>query len=158
MPIRQIPNWLIGSILVVASIGFLDAAYLTAKRFTGSALNCYFFGGCDAVNASPYSVVFGIPLSLYGSVFYLLVILSTVAYLLYHSSRAWQALVILTSAGFLFSLYSTFLQALVIKAWCFYCVVSAATSTANFILMLVGWKKYSSKTESANESVPARPA
>lgn len=140
-----IPNLLVGAILLVAFIGFADAAFLTAKRFAGSPLTCYFFGGCDAVNASPYSVLFGVPLSLFGTIFYLAVILAAVFYL----DKKWPlsgiALMALTAIGFLFSIYTFSLQAFVIKAFCFYCVVSAVCATVNFILMSVAWKKYFTK-------------
>lgn len=141
-----IPNLLVGAILVVAFIGFLDATYLTAKRFTGSPLTCYFFGGCEKVNASPYSLIFGVPLSLYGSLFYLAVVLSAVAYLQKKQVIVAKLLMGLTTAGFLMSMYFFYLQAFVIGAYCFYCVVSIFTSSTNFILMLVAWKKYFTKT------------
>lgn len=148
-----IPNIFTGAILAIGFVGFLDATYLTAKRFTGSALNCYFFGGCDAVNASPYSLMLGIPLSLYGSIFYLLVVLSAVAYLQYKKPIFGKAMMVLTILGVLFSGYFLFLQAVVIKAYCFYCVVSVVTSTTNFILMSVAWKKYFSRPKEFPASV-----
>ncbi len=144
-PYGIIPRLLGAIVLVLAFVGFIDASYLSAKRLLGSPLNCYFFGGCDAVNASPYSILFGVPLSLYGSVFYLLVVLFAVAYL--QNSRpvfVWF-LMALTAIGFLFSGYFIFLQQFVIKAYCFYCVVSAVVSTSNFVLMLYGWKGYFTK-------------
>lgn len=144
-PYGIIPNTIVWAILVVGFVGFIDASYLTAKRFTGSALNCYFFGGCDAVNASPYSLMLGVPLSLYGSIFYLLVVLSAVAYLQYKKPLFGIALMVLTTLGLIFSGYFLFLQAVVIKAYCFYCVVSVVTSTTNFILMSVAWRKYFSR-------------
>jgi uncharacterized membrane protein len=150
-PYGTIPNILTGAILAVGFIGFLDASYLTAKRFTGSALNCYFFGGCDAVNASPYSLMLGVPLSLYGSIFYLLVVLSAVAYLQYKKPVFGIALMVLTTLGLIFSGYFLFLQAFVIKAYCFYCVVSVVTSTTNFILMTVAWRKYFSKPAATDQ-------
>jgi uncharacterized membrane protein len=142
-----IPNILAGAILVVGFAGFIDASYLTAKRMLGSPLTCYFFGGCDAVNASPYSLMFGVPLSLYGSIFYLLVVLSSVAYLQHKKPIFGIALMILTTLGFVFSGYFLFLQAVMIKAYCFYCVISVGTSTTNFILMSVAWRKYFYKPE-----------
>lgn len=144
----KLPNFTAWAILLVAFVGFLDATYLTAKRLTGSALHCYFFGGCDAVNGSPYSTLFGQPLSLYGAFFYLLVLLTTVYYLQTKSSNASKSLVFLTAFGFFFACYTFSLQAFVIKAWCFYCVLSMGTSSVNFTLMLVAWwRDYFSKTE-----------
>lgn len=140
-----IPNILVGAILLIAFIGFADAAYLTAKRFAGSPLTCYFFGGCDAVNSSSYSLLFGVPLSLFGTFFYLAVIIAAVFYLDKKWPIAGLVLMFLTTLGFLFSVYTFSLQAFVIKAYCFYCVVSAVCATTNFILMSVAWKKYFTK-------------
>ena len=145
MPYKTIPNAFAWAILAVGFLGFVDALYLTAKRFLGSPLQCYFFGGCDAVNSSPYSNLLGIPLSLYGSVFYLLVVLTAVYYLQSKNPVAVKALMALTSLGLLFACYTFSLQAFVIKAYCFYCVLSMVTSTANFVLMFIAWKKYFSK-------------
>ena len=144
----KLPNFISWAVLLVAFAGFLDATYLTAKKFTGSTLNCYFFGGCDAVNASPYSNLFGQPLSLYGAVFYLLVLLTTVYYLQTKNSNASKLLVFLTAFGFFFAIYTFSLQAFVIKAWCLYCVISMGTSSVNFALMLTAWwKDYFSRSE-----------
>ncbi len=137
-----IPNWLTGIILAVGFAGFIDASYITAKRFLGSPLTCYFFGGCDAVNASPYSLLFGVPISLLGSIFYLLVILLTVAYIQNKKPVVAKWMMVVTTLGFLFSMYFLSIQAFVIKAYCFYCVISVFTSTTNFILMCVAWKRY----------------
>lgn len=149
-----IPNIFAWAILAVGFIGFIDASYLTAKRMLGSPLNCYFFGGCDAVNASPYSLLLGVPLSMYGSIFYLLVVLSAVAYLQYKKPIFGKALMVLTTLGLLFSGYFLFLQAVVIKAYCFYCVVSVITSTTNFVLMTVAWRKYFSKPSMPVPNIP----
>ncbi len=140
-----IPNLLVGAILIIAFTGFLDAAYLTAKRLTGSALTCYFFSGCDKVNASPYSLIFGLPLSLYGSIFYLTVVLSAVAYIQKKQAFIAKTLMALTTLGFLLSMYFFYIQAFIIGAYCFYCVVSIFTSTTNFILMSFAWRKYFTK-------------
>jgi len=143
-----VPNALVAAVLAVGLIGFVNATFLTVKKFLGSPLTCYFFGGCDAVNASSYSYLFGLPLSLYGSVFYLLVVIAAALYLDKKLAVAIKALMILASMGFALSIYFLFLQQFVIKAYCFYCVVSAVSSTINFIIMLVIWKKYFSRPSS----------
>ncbi|XP_066359445.1 thiol-disulfide oxidoreductase LTO1-like [Miscanthus floridulus] len=58
----------------VAGLGFLETGYLTYLKLTGSEAFCPITGaGCGDVLDSDYSVVFGIPLPLFGLVTYGLV-------------------------------------------------------------------------------------
>jgi len=152
-----IPNILASAIGLLAFIGFLDSSYLTAKRFLGEPLTCYLFGGCDTVTASSYSVLFGIPLSIYGIVFYLAVLFSAMLYIQTKSPWFAYGLLGLTTAGFVLSGYFMLLQAFVIKAYCFYCVVSAAVSTFNFILMFFAWNRYFKKLPEEGDPTFAAP-
>jgi uncharacterized membrane protein len=108
---------------------------LTAKHYSGGGLKCPIFEGCDQVAASPYATVAGLPLALFGAVYYLAILLSVVAYL---DTRRESVLLLtawFTAVGFIASVWFVYLQVFVIQAICFYCMVSAATST---LLFLVG--------------------
>jgi protein-disulfide isomerase/uncharacterized membrane protein/rhodanese-related sulfurtransferase len=95
--------------------------------------------GCDAVRASPYAHLFGLPLPAFGVVNYAALALLILAEDLVSASlgRAIQyALAGITGGGFLFSLYLFSLQAFVIHAFCAWCEVSALVVTAIFVLSL----------------------
>lgn len=83
---------------------------------------------------SVYSEIFGVPISVLGMLFYgSLFLLSLFTYLT--NSKKWlvwasQA----TLAGFLTSLMLIYLQIYVIQQICFYCMISALTSTTLFIV------------------------
>ncbi len=139
---NALPSIIVSLIIVIAFVGFVDASYLTVKKYFGSPLTCYFFSGCDEVSSSPYSYIYGIPLSLFGTFFYLGVILSSVWYLQIRGALQAKLLFFLTTVGFIFSIYTFSLQAFVIKAFCFYCVVSFVCSVLNFLLLSYGWKRY----------------
>ncbi|MCX6734696.1 MAG: vitamin K epoxide reductase family protein [Candidatus Peregrinibacteria bacterium] len=141
----HLPKWLIWSLIIVSFIGFLDASYLTIAHYTGLALRCSVFSGCEQVTTSPYSVVLGIPVALMGVLYYLTILLAT---LFYYDSRksylpkyiAWA-----TNAGLAASVWFVFLQLFVIKAICQYCMISATTSTLLFIFGIIIIKQYGEK-------------
>src|SRR3989344_6927831 len=74
-------NWFSLSFLIVAAFGFADATYLTTKHFLGAPVACSILKGCEQVTTSPYSVIFGIPVALLGSLYYLTILILSVIYL-----------------------------------------------------------------------------
>lgn len=127
---------ILAGFIVFALIGFLDASYLTIQHYNNGILPCYVFTGCDLVTSSSYAVVAGIPISLLGAIYYLAIIISGILYLDTGIKKALRVLINLPIVGFLATLWLLFLQLFVIKAICFYCVISAITSTFIFILAL----------------------
>jgi uncharacterized membrane protein len=133
-------------IMIAALIGLVDALYLFAHRISGEPLSCGASGGCNIVAASPLSVVFGIPLSLLGIIFYFGIIV--LLFVRTHALRAYlekiiayhNALKLYATAGLLSSAYFTYLQAFVINAWCRYCILSAITTCIIFIFVFT-WKE-----------------
>jgi len=133
----QINKGLILAFTIVSFLGFLDATFLTAEHYLGLLLGCPIFGGCDKVISSPYSVVWGIPVALAGAVYYLAVFLLSVAYFDTKQVRPLEFAVYLTPLGLIASLWFLYLQAVIINALCFYCLISALTSTLLFIFGLL---------------------
>ncbi len=117
-------------LIVLSLVGLADAIYLTDMAFTGGTLVCDFEGlnGCNTVAQSAYSWVFGLPLALYGVMFYLAFL--AVLFLHQHlSARLYRkTLIILALIGVGFSTYFIYLQQFVIKALCVYCLGSALIS------------------------------
>lgn len=122
--------------LALSVVGFLDAVYLAIKTLFGSPITCYAFGGCDIVAQSKYSVLLGIPLSLLGAIFYAATIVLITYYLQRRTKRGLQNVVYVAIFGGLFSLYLFALQAFVINAWCFYCVISDTIGVISMILAI----------------------
>lgn len=143
----RLQTWLIGSIIALSLFGFADATFLFAKRIAGAPIPCVLgFTGCDEVAKSPYSVLFGIPLSLYGMVFYLTI--GALALLYADMKKLLFAKLLLGAAllGFSMSLYFLYIQGFVIKAFCIYCVISACISAVLFVLANI--LHYQARTES----------
>lgn len=126
--------------ITVAILGILDATYLTVIKFTGiKALCVEGIGDCWTVNQSRYSEWNGIPISLFGILTYLSIILiislqNRVKFLFDFGSIFVFGIAL---TGFFFSIYLTYLQFAVIKAVCPFCIISATTMTIVFILSLI---------------------
>lgn len=126
---------LVGLCILLAFLGFADSLFLLAKRLSGGAIPCTLgFTGCDEVSKSPYSVLFGIPLSLYGVIFYLGIGLLGVLYLDLKKKIFGNLLVLGTVVGFVLSLYFLYVQKFLIGAFCVYCVGSAVIATLLLVL------------------------
>ena len=130
---NSLPKILIGVIIFLAFLGFADSAFLLAKRLSGGPIPCALgFTGCDEVSKSPYSVLFGIPLSAYGMVFYLAIGLLGVLYLDTKKVLVAQLLALGTVFGFILSLYFLYVQKFLIGTFCVYCIASAIIATILF--------------------------
>lgn len=137
----RIPNWILWSIIALALVGFTDSAFLLAKRVSGAPIPCFITSGCDTVSKSPYSVLFGVPLSLWGVLFYLGIGFLALLYADTKNILVAKLIPLATTLGFLSSLYFIYIQKFKIGAFCIYCILSAIISTALFALGVIVYKK-----------------
>jgi uncharacterized membrane protein len=136
------------SITALASLGLIDALYLSDMALTGSELTCTITGldGCNVVAQSVYSQFLGLPLAVYGVMFYSLLLLAIIVSL-YRVSTGMRRLVFMIAlAGAFFSTYFMYLQFFVIKALCIYCMGSAFIA---YILAILTWLAIRAHTEVA---------
>lgn len=139
---RKFTIILVGFIIVLAFIGFADSTFLLAKRLSGGPIPCVLgFTGCDEVSKSPHSVLFSIPLSAYGAIFYLAIGVLGILYLDTKKYIFARLILLATTLGFLMSLYFIYVQKFLIGAFCVYCILSAIVSTVLFALGVVIYKK-----------------
>lgn len=143
--IHQKSRFIIASL---AAFGAVITAYLTLVKLTGGNAACP-ITGCDQVLSSPYAVIFGLPLALFGFVAYIIMAGMAVAPWLINQetqkslrtkTEEWTWLLIFAqaSAMMIFSFYLIYLMAFVIKSLCIYCIASAICSVALFVLALLG--------------------
>ena len=122
---------------IVSLLGLADAIYLTVQHVTGQSVICTIVSGCSEVLSSSYAVVAGVPLALFGAAAYFGVFsLATLAAFGYRV--AGKLLIPLVLLMFLFSLWLIYLQGFVIGAWCQFCLLSAAVTTALTVIVLAG--------------------
>src|SRR5262245_19818458 len=58
------------AMLALALIGIAAALYVAHGNYTGQSLWCPILDGCNAVVNSPYSRVFGVPMSYFGFIYF----------------------------------------------------------------------------------------
>lgn len=103
-------------ILLLAILGVGVSVYLTNIKTSNNIYSCG-FGQCNVVQASKYSELFGIPVAVFGLVFYVLLITFLMA-------RIKKLLLAWALFGLLFSSYLTVIELFVLKAICGWCVIS----------------------------------
>ncbi len=143
--IHRLSRPLIG---LFAALGVVDTAYLTSVKLGGGKAACL-ADSCNAVLSSPYANILGFPLSLFGLLAYLAMMVMAILPLVINTKSnkklhnqlqelTWTGLFIGGTAMAVFSGYLVYLLAVVIKAPCPYCIASAIFATIIFILVLIG--------------------
>ncbi len=127
------------AILLLALFGLADSTYLAQHELSGAPLLCNIqnLSGCNVVAQSPYSHLFGVPIAVYGILFYAMVFVLAALELVIFDRLLRRVLQAFAVAGILCSLYFTFLQIFVIGALCIYCIGSAVI--ALLILIAAGF-------------------
>lgn len=124
-------------ILVFAFLGFLDATYLTILHYQNTFPPCLLTQNCETVLTSLYSTFLGIPVSLFGSFFYLAVICLALSLIEFKKNIFLKTLIVLNILGFVGSSVFFYLQAFVLHAFCQYCLFSELMSLLILISSLV---------------------
>jgi uncharacterized membrane protein len=123
------------SAILVSAIGLIDSIYLTYKHYNNELVPCGVFSGCESVQESFYSMIYTIPLSIFGIIFYATMILLILLYMKKNRGDVMTTLLASAWAGFVFSIYLSYLQLFVIGAICSSCAISALTSFILFGLI-----------------------
>jgi len=128
---------------LIAIIGLIDSFHLISIYFqpdvctqTGSFFSIPL--DCGTVARSEYSSFLGIPVAIYGVIFYVSIIL-VVMYqreLQFLPITPYQLLALQVTTGQLVSLVLFYIQIFVVKAICVYCMLSFCTATSMFIIFL----------------------
>lgn len=107
------------TIAVLAFTGAGIASYLTIARLTHTPVVCV-TGGCETVQTSRYSELFGLPVAAIGLVGY--VLLASSAALRTNAARTTGAVTAI--AGLIFAAYLVYIQVGVLGAVCQWCLAS----------------------------------
>jgi uncharacterized membrane protein len=129
-PRRWVPWVLAGA----AYAGFVISLYLTFVHYRGYVSPCYVVKGCEGVQTSKYSVILGVPLALIGTVFFALMFYLGIGVLTSSRVRVAQAYKVLAFAGALAIIPLFLLQAIVLDAFCTYCVATEVIMLALWVL------------------------
>lgn len=133
-------SWLDKLQLILIVAGIAIASYLTYVKLFGIEPYCAGVGNCEAVQSSPYAVLLGVPVAIWGLLGYLALL---ALFLVKRSDwqglgfLARQAAFLVTLVGVLYSAYLTYLELFVINEICPWCVASAIVMTALFVLAIL---------------------
>jgi uncharacterized membrane protein len=112
---------------LVSLVGLADATYLSVQALTGETLGCGGSPDCFKVLGSSYARIAGIPVASFGVLAYFSVFaFSTFAAFGYARARIFLILTI--GAMFLATLWFLYVQAFLLRAYCRYCLFSAAVT------------------------------
>lgn len=131
------------AIAALSTLGFVDSLYMLAyEEGLIDSLACPFFGeGCEIVGRSEAARHFGVPNAAVGALAYgAMATLSLWQSETPRAQRPWQAraLTLLAGGAALASALLTHEQARKVRAWCFWCLLSAAINAALLPLALAG--------------------
>jgi protein-disulfide isomerase/uncharacterized membrane protein len=128
--------WVRRGIFGLSLIGIFIATYLFITYTSDLTIACGGSYGCDVVRASRWAHLFGLPMPLYGILFYtgmaVLMIVRAVKPTL-HPRWMYRLMMVGATVGLIESIFLTGVQALEIKQYCTWCLASAVTATLIFV-------------------------
>jgi uncharacterized membrane protein len=138
-----VPRWLAPAATAVSILGLGMSTYLTITHYAASAvpLACPATGGinCEKVTTSPQSMIFGIPVAVYGAAFFVAMVAANLPPA-WRSSRWWVGLgrLALAVAGIGFVVYLIYAELFLINAICLECTSVHVLTFVLFVLVVAG--------------------
>ena len=132
-------KWLYRASLALVIVGLLVSIYMTIFKLSGNDGMCLGSGDCSTVNASVFSEVNGIPVAVFGIVGYVAILAVHLFENRNISFKNNATLMIFGMAltGFLFTLWLVYVELVLLKAICPFCVTSQVAMTLVFIIAVV---------------------
>ncbi len=118
--------------------GFLLANYIRDTKKNATPLVCPLEGSCETVIYSKYSKIMNVPVELLGVIYYGFITLVYFLFAFFPNVIPEEFSYVtlgLTVAAFLFSIYLTAVQSLLLKHWCTWCLISAGICTTIFLIV-----------------------
>ncbi len=130
---------LYAALFALAIMGINETTYLIRKRLAQSAPVCPIGEDCEKVLTSEHSKIFVLPLDLWGLFFYGVIALAcSLAVIGVGDATRWSiAIESAVAIGALLSVFFTYLQWRIIRAWCFWCLTSAFTVWTMGVIILL---------------------
>ena len=110
------------ALVILALAGFLISFYLSLTHYRDLIPPCYVTSGCESVVTSRYATILGVPLSLIGALFFAVMFYLAIALITGPHKKVLRAYELLAFAGILVAVVLFLLQAIVLKAYCVYCL------------------------------------
>ena len=125
--------------IILTIVGLLVSIYMTIYKITSNDSMCIGSGDCKTVNASRYAEVYGIPVAILGVAGYsaILAVLLLERKPGFFQQNGTLLFFGLSLTGFLFTLYLIFVETVLIKAYCPFCITSQTAMTIIFIISVI---------------------
>lgn len=128
--------------LVLGISGFLIAEKIILMKKKPEPITCPIGYDCDEVIRGKYSTFFGIPTVEIGRIFYLLVSAFFLVHMVLPMPQVVTFIILLiTGFALLTSCYLTFVQLLLIKKWCSWCLFSSLINLLLFVVIFIGYSQ-----------------
>ena len=128
-------------ILLLSIIGFLNAFYLNWQHRrevkTGQKMYCLIGGDCGEVVGSKYGKTFGIKNELIGMVYYALLGAYTLVGMFAQIANFEILVKIIAALAAIFSFYLLYIQTIVLKKFCSWCLIAIAINLLIFYLLRI---------------------
>lgn len=122
---KQKPNTPAITMLLITGISI--ALYLLYSKYFAQSIICN-FSSCSSVTSSKYGFIFGLPISLYGFLYY--IGFSFMFFMTHNLKKIFYY----TLIGIAFTVYLSFVEAFILHAWCEWCIYTAVICWALSIL------------------------
>lgn len=122
--------------VIVSLIGLIDSIYLTVHHYTAEPVPCSLLEGCEQVLTSSYAEIGGIPLAAFGAAAYFAAF-SLALLTAFGDRRLWAVFGAHTVLMAGVSAWLFYIQAVVIGAFCQFCLLSAATTLTLLTLFII---------------------
>ncbi len=120
-------------LLLLSLAGFFDSSYLAILELKHVVPPCSIVKGCEIVLTSKFAMILGIPMiALSGCLFFLILIL--ILLLENQQNRFFKYFKLLLLVGVVFSIILIYVQAVILHAFCQYCLLVEAIVFTIFIL------------------------
>ena len=132
---------IIGFIILLSLLGVYLCIKIYTEKDQGAQMVCPLDADCNTVLHSNFSNFFGIRLEVFGFLYYILIALSYAllfAFPFLQNPIYYFILFGLSLAAFLFSLYLIWIQFLILKSWCSWCLMSATLTMLILIFTIIG--------------------
>lgn len=127
---------MITTLFILIFIGLANTLYLSFHVISKKPVKCFFFPPewCTKVQFSSYSRTLGVPNPFAGLAMNILLLVFLLLYLA--GFFPFWPITLIVLIGFLFSMYFTYVQGIILKAYCTWCVLSAVEFTILFLLII----------------------
>jgi uncharacterized membrane protein len=126
-------------LFTLSAIGISETVYLIRARITAEGPVCPIGDGCTKVLTSKYSRMFLVPNDILGLLAYVAIaVIAAFLVIGVPPAPLWSIIIkVLIAVAALISLFFTYLQWREIRAWCFWCLMSAFTIWLMGIIILL---------------------